>query len=752
MTFALAVSLSVSAKTTLDARSQRYVNSYKQLLENPGAKLAIDVDKLPFKYNPDSRTSPIATVFVTLADGKTADDVAAEGLTVVSKAGKMVIASAPIEDIAALGETDVATKISFVKNDLKPLNKQARAMIGMDAIHNGTDGLGQAYKGKGVLCGIFDQGFDAHHPNFYNNGETRIARLWHFYSTNGSCKEYTSETIDDYTYDLSSTSHGTHTTGIMAGCNNQVSSTNATFAVYNPLTGEMTQYNALPPKKGNNPYYGMAPESTIIAGMGNFNKENLYKGLSNMVEYAKAEGKPLVINMSLGANYGSHDEYEPAVAYLDEIAKDAIICVSSGNEGDENFTIVKKFDASDSQINTFVDISSSMTSGTLYIYSADSTPYEAKIFIADKDTGEKLYEYKLSNSDVVLASSSFTQKNYVYSDMFDRAFGSSSYLYCLFDNNEDTSNRYCHEITYNLLNNSTTNASAQYVFGISVKGTPGQRVDVVNVGDGTLATHNIEGYDVATPDLSINYLACGKNTIAVGAHTSSDLIYTLNNTYVDYRKYSTYTPGKIATFTSYGELYDGRKLPHICAPGVNVISSVSSYDSSVNETASGKVTKDNRTYYWTAMSGTSMACPVVAGTIATWLEAYPQLTTQQAIELMQETAVYDDLVTESAKGNGVQAGAGRLDALAGLKKLLGLDGVANISAKPEDVIVSSNDNVYTAFVAGASNVNAQIYNLSGQLVANASAAGDEVNVDASSLSKGVYVLKVNNYSQRILVK
>jgi hypothetical protein len=102
----------------------------------------------------------------------------------------------------------------------------------------------------------------------------------------------------------------------------------------------------------------------------------------------------------------------------------------------------------------------------------------------------------------------------------------------------------------------------------------------------------------------------------------------------------------------------------------------------------------------------------------------------------------------------VQCGAGKFNALGGLKKLLGLDGVADIAADHTDVIVTNKGyNVYEAFVAGAKTVNAQIYNLSGQLVDSVKANADSVDIDASHLAKGIYVLRVNNnYSQRIAIQ
>jgi hypothetical protein len=57
------------------------------------------------------------------------------------------------------------------------------------------------------------------------------------------------------------------------------------------------------------------------------------------------------------------------------------------------------------------------------------------------------------------------------------------------------------------------------------------------------------------------------------------------------------------------------------------------------------------------------------------------------------------------------------------------------------------------FLGDAEEMNVTIFNMQGQAVKAVAAAGDEVNVDASTLAAGVYVLNVNGaYSQKIIVK
>ncbi|CAL8097700.1 unnamed protein product [Orchesella dallaii] len=77
----------------------------------------------------------------------------------------------------------------------------------------------------------------------------------------------------------------------------------------------------------------------------------------------------------------------------------------------------------------------------------------------------------------------------------------------------------------------------------------------------------------------------------------------------------------IATFSSRGPTYDGRIKPDVSAPGNNVRSSCF----------------DSDTAYCT-LSGTSMACPHVAGAAALLLAKNPDLTFDQVKDLLQDNA------------------------------------------------------------------------------------------------------------------
>ena len=167
-----------------------------------------------------------------------------------------------------------------------------------------------------------------------------------------------------------------------------------------------------------------------------------------------------------------------------------------------------------------------------------------------------------------------------------------------------------------------------------------------------------------------------------------------------------------------------------------------------------KADVNGRTYYWKQETGTSMSTPFVAGSIALWLEADPSLTLEDIYDIIDKTAVRDSQVSG---GNKVQWGAGKFDALAGLKEVINRReaGVKGISAdnRNDRLIVSEiTPGQFNIFVGNAGTLNVNLYSMAGNKVFGKTFGGNEANVDFSNLSHGIYLLKVNNHSTKIIVK
>lgn len=95
----------------------------------------------------------------------------------------------------------------------------------------------------------------------------------------------------------------------------------------------------------------------------------------------------------------------------------------------------------------------------------------------------------------------------------------------------------------------------------------------------------------------------------------------------------------LASFSSRGPTADGRIKPDIASPGVNITAA-----------------KSGSTDQYVAYSGTSMATPFTAGTVALMLDANPSLTPAQVKTILQNSAV-----DWCAAGKDNEFGAGRLD-------------------------------------------------------------------------------------------
>ena len=105
--------------------------------------------------------------------------------------------------------------------------------------------------------------------------------------------------------------------------------------------------------------------------------------------------------------------------------------------------------------------------------------------------------------------------------------------------------------------------------------------------------------------------------------------------------------GRVARFSSREPAADGVRKPDLAGPGVEVVSSVPGGG-------------------WASLSGTSMAAPHVAGTIALLRQADPALGASAIEPILRRTA--RDVGPAGADGRG---GAGALDARAAVAAVLG---------------------------------------------------------------------------------
>ncbi len=750
---ALCTILGVFAQSKTDAYTRQILDAYQNKQLNPAAKVITPVNA-PFDFESTSRATPSAAAIVRLSDGATFDDLRKAGLEVVSTAGDdMAVVNGNIDDIMAM-DANASVQSYSLSMAVQPMNNEARKLSGITTIHNGDDHLPLAYKGAGVICGIYDVGLDPNHVNFLTSdlSGTRIKTLFHFYSTNGMSNKYTSYSdISAFTTDNTAQTHGTHTLGIMAGSFNRSGGRTAILT----STGSVQVRSTV-----KNPYYGMAPEADIVAACGYLYDANTCGAVSKIVDYAVSNGQPAVVNLSIGRNYGPHDGTDNFGQYMERLGKNAIICISAGNDGTNPISLSKKFTASDKELKTFFTSSSTRSTASLSIWGADSRKFTVTAVIYNTLTKKIVYQVTFDGNKA-LATKNY-DASYIHDDAFDEAF-TSSYINCTYSDNASTNKRYSATIDMVLSSNTTDNADKHLVSGLIIEGENGASVQcsLNNVSNGfTMTSLGNEGWSNGTTDFTINDLACGNNVIAVGAYNDRKNFPALNGGLYGFSEGTGLEiPGGIAPYSSYGVLYDGRTLPHICAPGTGVISSYSKYytDAGYEDkntySAEYNDSKHSRYSYWAQSSGTSMAAPAFAGGVALWLQADPKLTVAEVLDIAQSTATKDELTTST--GNPIQWGAGKFNALEGLKEVLKRLGVNDISIDNQGILVTAaGANAYDVSIPGANKFNISLVSMTGAAIRNISVAGDSYTLGLDDVPAGVYILSVNNgaYAQRILVR
>ena len=207
---------------------------------------------------------------------------------------------------------------------------QAKGASCIRTVQTGRNGL----TGKGILTGVVDSGVDYFHPDFRNaDGSSRILRLWD-QSIQGNPPqgyvtgtEYTKEQIDEAlalgenqgrrlvpSSDYSG--HGTSVLGIAAGNGRASDGVNQGVACESDL---------LVVKMGI-PRANSFPRTT-----------ELIQGIDYLVRQSLIMGRPMVINLSFGNNYGSHKGDSLLETYIDMVSSIGrlAICTGTGNNGNQ---------------------------------------------------------------------------------------------------------------------------------------------------------------------------------------------------------------------------------------------------------------------------------------------------------------------------------------------------------------------------------------------------------------------------------
>lgn len=739
-------------QSKMDLAAYRLINEYNKSMageDDPGVNGVRGL-----------QTERCVSVIVTLNEGYCAEDLmAVPGIECPTVLDDMVIVTLPVDRIEALAELEAVKSLSVGRKHNYTMT-YARPSANVNQIQTGT-GLSRPYTGKGVVFGLYDGGLDPNHVNFSETGRvgtSRVKAVYVFGNSNNAtmtASALTRDEIKKFTTDNTVETHGTHVAGVAVGSYRSSSD----FGM-----------NGLAYKSTNMPYYGIATDADIVMTAGALSEANILAGLTKCVEYAESVEKPAVINLSLGSLLGPHDGSNALCQGMAKLGRRAIICVASGNDAQYNKAMTLEGGSEESSlVNSAVGLTYStgvVTSAyDMTFWSGDNTVFGMEFVIYDTSTKEVVYALNVPNTKgrgLAVGGESLGSA-YQKNEVFSQAFSATSYIE--FYSGVESNHRYCVESSFilNVKSGNTTlkpgfrftRSEGQVIYGL-IDTPTGQTTGQFKVESGDGWNGLQWGVAEVSNNGTINDLATGENVLVVGAYTSAANFTVTGGTTYSYRGAS--AVNDICPFSSYGRnVATGEALPHVTAPGSAIVSSLSEYKTSYSSnTVTGEAIANERNNRWGSMQGTSMSAPFVAGVVGLWLEADPTLTIDDVKDIVKKTSVP---YTGTDPNKAMQWGAGRIDALAGIREVLARKAAAIGSVAADDErqwVVMALEGGYDLYLAGASEIEAELYDMQGRCVARVREAAEEVSIGTEGLTPGVYLLKASGaglqYTAKVTVR
>ena len=672
--------------------TQMFLNSLKEQTKQPtSASHRAHIRRMPNGKTVPMRRRLIASpdtvggvayisCFIHLKDADELSAVRALGVEVDESFDGLdfVTARVPVDQLEPLAAIDNVTRIKVARH-MRPLTDVARQTTNVeDLLTESPDALALGvtgkYDGTGVILGIIDTGIDFQHVAFKDkDGNSRIKRAY-VYSGSGSGKEYTNITTSAPTTDDKNEDHGTHTATTAGGSSVIVSGSTVT----------VTDDHA------NATFGGMAPGADLyLAGINGLKDTELTKALEKMVNYAEAQGKPLVVSNSWGSGWGPRDgtgDFATVVSqYFGKDHPNRVILFASSNDaghrtGDEGggFFVRKSGASSTSPLGTII-----RTEGEgggyytgLIACAWASVKLNCKLYVLDSN-GEIKKTWTVTNEETTSFSG------------LSKYYDGSMAVYIEEENGK-----------YRLAVYSEDGLETEDDYTLAIEVYPANGSADVNMwaGDWSYFTDHLttdgHPWTDGTDDMCVSDEATIADVISVGAYVTKD---NVKNYEGKNYSYSSGTVGDIAYYSSYAtaELSPtGQAYPWITAPGAQIVAGVNHYDTSGEYSYyknTSELVVNSRENPYGVMEGTSMATPVAAGIVALWLqaalEANKTLTVNDVKEIMDLTAIKDEY---TAGANASHFGHGKIDALAGIQHILGTTGGPVIKATPSSINFGSN--------------------------------------------------------------
>lgn len=601
------------------------------VMAGDSSRLSVDLRRLAAQQSAGRRDAGQDKVcaFVKFVNGDAEQLLAKYGCEKVTQIGDIYIAKIPLKQLEALAADEHVERVETMLGG-KQMNDVTPQWVNSEAAHTGVE-LPQGYDGTGVLLGIVDSGFDLTHPAFYaEDGETyRIKAFVDDYADANETKgiatpigrEYTTKEdilTNNHVGDTIS-GHATHCLGTAAG------------------SGYGTSYRGIA--------YGadIFAISSMNAGIDDYmNSADQVARIKRIFDYADEHHQPCVITYSIGFNDIPGDSKLFSEAMEMMVGPGRIFVAAAGNQN-YRATYVNKPQGKRTA-GAILDCGKQQDR----VFLQSQQPFKLKCLTAKL----KLDETPMELTDSIV----FDTEELPYDTVVFRGhhilMEKDGSFYTLTDRLE------------------ATEMDDAPILALAIEGEEAE-VEMFVSSESYFSTLSQQlkepRFDCATPSHNIALPGTLPSTVTVGAlNGRASYINAEGKTIAGEGEY---TPvGTIADFSSVGPTRDGRTKPDVVAPGVNIISAGNSYHAdSYGERMVTSTVFHDREYPWRVMSGTSMATPCVAGIVALWLQANPQLSPDDIKEIIKETSIKPE---EGMEYPNNTYGYGLIDAYYGIQKIL----------------------------------------------------------------------------------
>ena len=509
------------------------------------------------------------------------------------------------ELLGELCESKTVTQIYFTPSFPAMLNDTMRLVQNIDSVHAGYGPLPNSFTGKNVIIGYVDTGIDFNHGDFKNtDGTTRVLRYW-----DHSLGFDAGRTPPKYGYGQAWTNIDIDN-GICTSTDNHAHGT----TVSGTGSGNANE---------NGRYKGAAPESDIIIVETNFSLGNWTLTVADAIDYvfevADSLGKPAIVNTSVGDYLGSHDGTDPASQIIDSLLKDKpgrIVVAAAGNSGNWGKYHLKANVDSDTSFTWFeVNPTSTLGSpGVIFDLWSDSLDFKnidfafgANLQTANYDfRGSTQYHNIQSMLGTTVVDSIMNNGNKLSPvQIFAEEINGVYHLEVVLENPDSVDYLYSFMTTGSGVYDLWSGAN----IGLShIKST-----DLPNAAD----YPNIIHYHL--PDTLTTIVSswnCLESVTSVGNFAGQlDYIDVNGDTYT-----FNHTPGRLSKNSSKGPNRNGYIKPDVSATGDGNLSSV------IGQYANNGSASLAEGGMHIRNGGTSIACPVISGIAALYLEKCPNST------------------------------------------------------------------------------------------------------------------------------